>query len=156
MFSSKNKSGQACISGLNNFNEAEHLSNTQFDGSVYDQKSKQQCFLSRVDSVLKRCYVNCELRVKDVANSLYISERSLSRKLKSETALAPSDYIKNYRLNQAKKMLLAGGKPGSVSFEVGFSSHSYFTRCFKERYYLPPSEYTRLGDFQHTLPKLPK
>lgn len=64
------------------------------------------------------------------------------RKLKGLTGQSPGEFIRNLRPKRAAALLAA--RSGSVAasiYEVGFNNLSYFAKCFKEHYGVPPSEY---------------
>lgn len=110
-----------------------------FDG-VNFQNSVQQKFLVNINLILEQKYTDRKLRVKDIAEKLAMSERQLQRKVKDTTSLSPIEYLRRFRLDKAKQLLENGKASGFVTYEVGFSSQSYFCKCFKERYSVSPSE----------------
>ncbi|MBX2876579.1 MAG: response regulator [Saprospiraceae bacterium] len=72
---------------------------------------------------------------------LGMSQSKLYRKLIQLTGLNPSAFIKNIRLEEAKKQLLSTRKKiKEVAYDVGFSSPAYFSTNFKEKFGLSPSE----------------
>ena len=72
---------------------------------------------------------------------LGMSKSSFYRKLHTLSDMTPNDYLKNYRLNRASAMLLDGLRASEVYSEVGFSSASYFSKCFKRKFGLLPKEF---------------
>ncbi|MEO1653185.1 MAG: helix-turn-helix domain-containing protein, partial [Bacteroidota bacterium] len=69
-----------------------------------------------------------------------ISERQLQRKLKAITNKSPIQLITSVRLHRAKELILAQGlNIAEISFQTGFSSPSYFSKCFKKEFGIPPS-----------------
>ena len=82
--------------------------------------------------------VGCDTLIKWV-NDIYSNNRKLSGIL----GMTPSEFIKERRLITAAQMLSQGKViVGEVCYRVGFSSKSYFSRCFKERFGKTPSEYS--------------
>ena len=69
-----------------------------------------------------------------------MSSRQLQRKLKAMLDTAPAAYLRDYRLKVAKRQLTEGRAVKDVAFGTGFSSVSYFGKCFKSRFGLMPSE----------------
>lgn len=103
------------------------------------QDEEQQKFLASFNAILENIYTDGDVKVKDVAEEIAMSERQFYRKLKSVVDLTPKEYMRRFRLNKARE-LLASGKPSNyVAFEVGFSSQSYFSKCFKAQYGVSPS-----------------
>lgn len=98
-------------------------------------------FLIRLEGILDQQLSNTRLDVPQLANLLYTSKRQLNRKVKAATGLTPWEAIKDHRLKVAAKMLLNGQSPGNVAFDVGFTSHAYFSTCFKAKYQCEPRAY---------------
>jgi signal transduction histidine kinase/DNA-binding response OmpR family regulator/ligand-binding sensor domain-containing protein len=79
----------------------------------------------------------------DVAKQMYMSDRHFHRKIQQLTGLTANDYIKEIRLQKAKQLLEAKvfNTVSEVAYAVGFSSASYFTKVYTERFGKKPSEY---------------
>lgn len=106
----------------------------QIDNDFYRQ------FLSIVEANLSKAALN----VDDIASQIGISRIQLYRKLKSLTNYSPTDLIRNIRLERASRMLKSTQSTVSeICFAVGFTSHSYFTKCFKEYFGESPSDVQR-------------
>ena len=83
-----------------------------------------------------------EIRLKDMAKELGYTEYYLSRKFKSETGVLLKDHIRDVRLQYAAHLL----KNETISVReiaerLRFTSQSYFTMCFKEKYGKTPNQY---------------
>jgi len=77
---------------------------------------------------------------EDVSGELDLSRVQMYRKVKALTGSTPVELIRIMRLKRAKRLLKQGGRTVSeVSYDVGFSSPSYFTKCFKEQLSRLPS-----------------
>ncbi|NQZ12168.1 MAG: AraC family transcriptional regulator, partial [Algicola sp.] len=76
-----------------------------------------------------------------LAAQLCMSSRQLNRKMKSLFDLTPIESIRSFRLKKAAEQLRKGYSPSLVFQQVGFSSHSYFSQCFKARFNCMPSDY---------------
>ena len=69
-----------------------------------------------------------------------LSRVQLYRKLKALTGSSPVELLRTIRLSRAKELLADSGKSVSeVAYEVGFSSPSYFTKCYKEAFGSTPT-----------------
>jgi len=79
--------------------------------------------------------------VSELAAKVHLSRSSLLRKVKQHTGASVSVFIRNIRLAAAQALLKNEQLTiAEVAFRVGFSSTSYFTRCFRELYGHPPGE----------------
>ncbi len=80
-----------------------------------------------------------ELSVEVLASKVFLSRSQLYRKIKSLTGVSVNEFIRNVRLEKAKELIeLGNDNITEISYKVGFSSPSYFTKCYKEKYgYLP-------------------
>lgn len=98
-------------------------------------------FLARLESVAARLYTEPTLEVTQIATALALSERQLQRKMKVLLATTPKNFIKEFRLKKARELLKNGTQIGRIALDVGFSSQTYFGRCFKEVYQCTPKQY---------------
>ncbi len=98
-------------------------------------------FLTKFDVLIQQQFHRTDLLIGDIASQLAMSERQLQRKLKALTHQKFSDYLRQARLNRAKTLLASGMQAGQVTDDVGFSSQSYFTACFKAEFGLTPKQY---------------
>jgi TolB-like protein/AraC-like DNA-binding protein/Tfp pilus assembly protein PilF len=79
--------------------------------------------------------------VSELADVMNMSRSSLLRKIKKQTGLSASQFIRNVRLEEAKTLLEETELTVSeISYQVGFSNNSYFIKCFKEAFGFPPGE----------------
>jgi transcriptional regulator GlxA family with amidase domain len=73
-----------------------------------------------------------------------IPERTLKRRFKAATGLAPIDYVQNLRIEEAKRQLESTTTPAdAISADVGYEDPSFFRRLFRRRTGLAPGEYRR-------------
>jgi AraC-like DNA-binding protein len=80
--------------------------------------------------------------VDDFSKPMGCSKSQLYRKMILLTGKSPNAVIKEYRLTEALKLLNKNsGNISEIAFETGFSSPSYFSKCFQKRYGYPPSDY---------------
>ena len=78
----------------------------------------------------------------DIAAYIGMSERHLTRCFHREVGITPITYLNRYRVQQAKTLLDNGNKGiTEIALEVGFSSHSYFSRVFREQVGVSPRAY---------------
>lgn len=85
--------------------------------------------------------------VEKLSIAIGLSQNQTYRKIKALTGQTAKEFIRNQRLKTAANLLLQ--KKRSVSeiiYMVGFSSPSYFTRCFREYFGVTPTEYIERGE----------
>ena len=103
--------------------------------------SMDEKFLNRLESLVAQFYTDPALDIYQLADKLAMSERQLQRKLKVLLGTNPNNFIREFRIKKAKEMLKSGTQIGIVAFDVGFSSQTYFGRCFKEAFSCTPKQY---------------
>ena len=75
-----------------------------------------------------------------------MSRMNLYRKLQAITGQTPTEFIRTIRLKRAAQLLQDGKlNVSEVADRVGFSSSSYFTKCFKEQFGVLPTQYSELS-----------
>ena len=112
----------------------------------------EQSFSTNFKREIERNYQNPDYRLDDLGNALSKSTRQAQRHISKTIGKSFSTYLRDFRLEKAREQLEEGKNPSQVANEVGFNSHPYFSRCFKEKYKLSPSEYkkeTRGGSEEH-------
>lgn len=108
---------------------------------VRNSANQDERFLETVDSIILYKLDDPELGVKTLAAQMGISEKQLYRRIKEITGSTVVDYLKSYRLNKAKEILSQGQfSVKEVAYMTGFTSPSYFSRCFTEKFGVSPSK----------------
>ena len=108
--------------------------------AIIENDIDKYCFINKVKKELEQSYKDPEIKIAVIARNIAISERQLYRFFKKYLNITPNKFIMAYRLEKAFNLLIQGESLGNVAFDVGFSSHSYFSRCFKNKYGTAPSE----------------
>ena len=104
-------------------------------------------FVDQAESIILENVANEQFGVSDLAESMNTSRSSLLRKIKKQTKLSASQFIRQVRLEKGMEILRQTSSTVSeVSFKVGFSSTSYFIKCFREYYGYPPGGVGRRGE----------
>lgn len=97
-------------------------------------------FIEKVLNHINENISDPNLNVEMLAAHLNLSKSQFYRKIKALTNQTANEFLRNIRLQKAKQILELGSAPiGEVSYKVGFSSHSYFTKCFKNYYGVLPT-----------------
>lgn len=98
-------------------------------------------FLRKLIAIIEENLPDENFEVPDLAEKVNMSRSNLLRKVKSLSGFSVSVFIRHVRLHHAKELLKDDSLTISeVSFKVGFSSTSYFTKCFREAFGYPPGE----------------
>ena len=104
--------------------------------------SVDQEFMKELKEVIEKNLSGEEFGVDELAGALYMGRATLNRKIRALTGESTNQFIQSYRLKRAAQLLKANfGNVTEVSFEVGFSSSAYFTKCFKEKFHQLPHDY---------------
>ncbi|MBT8223000.1 MAG: helix-turn-helix domain-containing protein [Eudoraea sp.] len=97
--------------------------------------------IQKLKAILDANLGNEGFGVKELAREAGLSRSSLHRKVHAYNGNSTSQFIREYRLQNALKMLQEGEETVSeIAYQVGFSSPTYFNTCFKEYYGYPPGE----------------
>jgi signal transduction histidine kinase/CheY-like chemotaxis protein/AraC-like DNA-binding protein len=101
-------------------------------------------FIAKFRKIVEENLIETDLNVDDIGHRLGLSRVQLYRKIKSLTNYAPNELIRIIRLKAAEQSMLKTEKSISeIAYDTGFSSPSYFTKCFKEYFNESPTEYTK-------------
>jgi len=99
-------------------------------------------FLERLHSNVEEHIGELDFSIDNIAETMFMSRSSFYRKIKSITGMTPNDYLKVLRLNKAAGLLLQGDYAISeICAQTGFSSSSYFAKCFKTHFGILPKDY---------------
>ena len=107
-------------------------------------EANERPFMERIIEIMEANYSSSKFGVQELADLMGMSRTLLSKRLNAETGLPPSQYLRNYRLDIAKRMLkenVANRNITEIAYRVGFNDPKYFTRCFTKQYGVAPSAY---------------
>ena len=101
-------------------------------------------FVSRFKALVEEKMRDPELNVEDLGKDMGLSRVQLYRKLKSLTNYAPNELLRQARLKKAASLLASSEMTiAEIAYEVGFSSPSYFTKCYKEQFGESPTDFLK-------------
>ena len=101
-------------------------------------------FITKFRKVIEEKLIDSDLNVDEIGKSLGLSRVQLYRKIKSLTNYAPNELVRIIRLKASEQLLIKTEKSISeVAYETGFSSPSYFTKCFKEYFNESPTDFLK-------------
>ena len=112
----------------------------------YGKKQNNRKTLEKMKVILKFIENNYtqKISVADAAEIAGFSESHFMRYFKETMGTSFVDYLKDYRLTMAARLLLASDASIlSISEDVGFENLSYFNRAFKKKYKVTPSQYRK-------------
>ena len=104
----------------------------------------QKSFMERATEIMEQNYMNNEFGITEFAEAIGMSRSLVSKRLNEETGQSTGQFIRNYRLNIARKLLsenVANRNITEIAYKVGFNDPKYFTRCFTRQYGHSPSTY---------------
>ena len=98
-------------------------------------------FINKAEAIILENISNEQFGVSELAETMNMSRSNLLRKIKKDTQLSASQFIRQVRLQKGMEMLKKNTMTVSeISYQVGFGSTSYFIKCFREYYGHPPGE----------------
>lgn len=100
---------------------------------------KDRGFIIRFNEMMDENFSNEQFTREAAAQHMNVCFRTLNRRLNEYYSHNFNEHLKKYRLEKAKHLLNKGQTINEASFEVGFSSASYFSTCFKAEYGFAPS-----------------
>ncbi|TDX01218.1 response regulator transcription factor [Dinghuibacter silviterrae] len=110
-------------------------------GNNFDLK-----FQERFEQVVEDMAYDSAVKVGDIAGVLNCSVSTLERWCDRTYSMTPMKYILHLRLLKASVLLEQNyGRVKDIAYETGFSSLSYFSKCYKARFGLPPGRVPRPG-----------
>lgn len=106
---------------------------------------QDEMLLQSLFSVLQENWNNPDFDIPEYCQAMAMSKSQLYRKSISLTGLSPNILLKDFRLEKAKELMKKQRYSISqITFDSGFTSPSYFTKCFKTKYGLLPMTYLDL------------
>jgi TolB-like protein/AraC-like DNA-binding protein/Tfp pilus assembly protein PilF len=113
-------------------------------------------FINRLLAEIEQNIANEQFGVTELASAMNMSRSNLLRKVKKATNLSVSQLISEARLKRGMELLRAGSlNVSEVAHQVGFSSTSYFIKCFREYYGYPPGEVGKRAHEPEPVPVAP-
>ena len=99
-------------------------------------------FIDKVTELITENLQEEGFSVTRLSEELFMSAKTLSRKLNALTGFSPRDFIKTVRINKAVELMQTTDFTiAEISFQTGFYSSSHFSKIFKERFKITPTEF---------------
>ena len=99
-------------------------------------------FMDKLLELMEKNLDNGDLVVDDLVREVAVSRSVFFKKLKTITGLAPIEFIKEMRINKAVQLIETGEyNMTQISYMVGINDPRYFSKCFKAKMGMTPTEY---------------
>ena len=121
------------------------------DALNFKSESPDKKFIDKALKVIKENYTNPDFDVTEFIDMMGISRSLLHKKLKNLAGQSASRFIRVYRLNIARELIIKNRVNHSlniseIAYEVGFNDPKYFTRCFTKYFGTQPSTFLEEGE----------
>lgn len=142
---SKPFSSQLLLARVRNLIDS-HRRLKQFFGDGQTLAKEDVCdmdkdFVEKFKALIDAKMGDSNLNVEDLGKDMGLSRVQLYRKIKSLTNYSPNELLRIARLKKATSLLASSDMTVSeIGYEVGFSSPSYFTKCYKEQFGESPTD----------------
>lgn len=101
-------------------------------------------FIRSVNSFIEKHLGDNDFVIEDMAVEMGMSRTVFFKKLKGLTGLAPIEYVRDFLMQHAAELLQNGDYTiKEVAYKVGMNDAKYFTKCFKKKFNMTPSEYKK-------------
>ena len=122
-----------------------------YSGITKDGKEKTTSldneFIQKILHFINENISEPELTVELLSSKIFLSRSQLYRKIKTLTGVSVNEFIRNVRLEKAKQLIEKGNNNiNEISYKVGFTSPSYFAKCYKIKYGHLPTQERRTKD----------
>ena len=115
-----------------------------FENNLIELKSEpSNTAITDVLTYLEQNY-NKEINIPSLCKEFGYSQAYFCRKFKQHTGLSPMSYLKNYRLEQARRKIKSNNLLiNEVAMSCGFADSNYFTRCFTKHFGVSPTQFKK-------------
>ncbi len=105
-------------------------------------ESKDDAFMRSIVEIINQNMDNSEFSVEDLQDALKIGKWNLTSKVKALVGLTPMEFIRETRLAHAAELIdNSDYNMTQITYMIGMSDSRYFSRCFKQKYGVTPTEY---------------
>lgn len=113
--------------------------------NIFTLSPQDETFLGLLFNQLEENWQETDFNVADYCQSMAMSKSQLYRKTIALTGFSPNILLKEFRLEKARELMKKQRyNISQITFDSGFTSPSYFTKCFKKKYGLLPMAYLDL------------
>jgi signal transduction histidine kinase/ligand-binding sensor domain-containing protein/CheY-like chemotaxis protein/AraC-like DNA-binding protein len=105
-------------------------------------ESEDEKFLNAVVLYIEKNLIDPQLSVDAISREFHMSRGSFYNKILEITGLVPVKFINSVKLEKAVQLMEKSGmKVAQIAYQVGYTTPNYFSKAFKEKYHMSPSEY---------------
>ena len=113
----------------------------EFSSLFVTKKEKSSELIKEIKKYIKKNYQK-PISSEDISRYVNVSKSHLTRKFKAETNISPGQYLIQTRLTKARELLLdTDSSIEKISDYVGFSCANYFSKAFRHKFKISPTEY---------------
>ena len=99
-------------------------------------------FLRELNVCVEKNFCDPDFGVEELASQLSISRSSLNRKMRDILNTTANNYIRDKKIEKAEELLRTSTMQiNEICYKVGFTTPSYFIKCFRKKYGMSPNEY---------------
>lgn len=107
-------------------------------------QTQDEKFINNLQEFINKHLSDPELSIEMLSGELGLSRAQLFRKVKAKLGVSPVDLIRQIRMQKAQQMFRRTDLSVSeVAYSVGFSSSSYFSKCYKDYFGVAPKQQLR-------------
>lgn len=139
-------SGQVLLSRIENLLRSRIMLRSVFAGDKRETEEEEKLneadktFVGRLRTAIQENIGDSDFSVERLGEEIGLSRVQLYRKVKALTGQTPMELLRKARLTKARQLLEKTEKSVSeIAYEVGFTSPSYFNKCFKDEFDINPS-----------------
>ncbi len=133
------------LSNLQNMRRRLSLNEIEIKEGHEKQALRAEDTMKKMIEYVEANIADADYNVQRLSEDMCMSRTNLYRRIHASTGLSVIEFIRDIRLKQAAQLL--GSRPdvtvGAVCKSVGFTSSSYFIKCFKKKFGVTPSEYAK-------------
>ncbi|TFG76582.1 MAG: DUF4242 domain-containing protein [Flavobacteriales bacterium] len=120
--------------------------NTRIDSQLIRTLNPQEeDFLAQLMAFTEKAFNQPNFNLNVLSTELGLSKSQLYRKLTHLTGISPNQFIREFRLKRALRLLHDQfGNISEIAFETGLNSPAYFSKCFLDKFVILPSRYMQL------------
>ena len=125
--------------------QQKYLSRPEASVKMLSENPKEQAMLEKAVEIVMQHIDNADFNIEMFAKEMGLSRTYLFTKIKGLTGQSPNEFMSTIRMKQALVKLRENPEASMVdiAYSLGFSSPSYFIKCFRQMYGKTPNSYRK-------------